>query len=194
MPPYNDPSAWAHAQFLDEGTGYVFNRTLCPDSAAHHGVTTREGNLNLSFRTEPDAARVIEGRREAASMFGTTLEDLVVPEQVHAAGVAAARESDRGRGARGYEDAIPGADALVTNVPGLLLGVMIADCLPVFLFDPVNRAIGLAHSGWRGTVGKIAERTLQLMAEGYGTRPEDVRAAMCSDHRPMAGGCWTCRW
>jgi polyphenol oxidase len=151
---------------------------LCPDLRIVHGVTTREGNLNLSFRTEPNSERVISNRRAATRTFGSRLEDLVVPEQIHAAGVAVARDADRGRGSQGYADALPGADAVITNVPGLLLGVTIADCLPVFFFDPVNRAVGLAHSGWRGTAGCIAERTLGLMASEFGTSLGDVVAAV----------------
>jgi polyphenol oxidase len=143
-----------------------------------HGVTTRHGDLNLSFRTEPDHRRVLQNRVYACEAFGCGLGDLVLPEQTHGDGVALVTRSDRGRGAAEYACAIPGVDALVTNEPGTFLGITIADCLPVFLVDTAIRAIGLAHSGWRGTAGEIASRTLRLMTDAFGTQPSNVVAAI----------------
>ncbi len=76
------------------------------------------------------------------------------------------------------ETALRGYDALVTNTPGLFLGITIADCLPVFCFDPIHHALGLAHSGWRGTAGRIAARTVETMAEAFGTRVRDCLIAI----------------
>ena len=67
---------------------------------------------------------------------------------------------------------------LITNEPGVILSTFYADCVPLYFVDPVNKAIGLSHSGWRGTVGRIGQKTLEAMKEAYGTNPEDIYAAV----------------
>jgi YfiH family protein len=146
-----------------------------------HGVTTRHHDLNLSLRTGPDPATVLANRAHAASLFGATLGDLIIPDQVHGAAVTAVRRLDDGTLSSDKRN----ADALVTNTPGVLLGITIADCLPVFLYDPAHRAIGLAHSGWRGTAGPIVANTLQVMNREFGSKPCDITAAV----GPGIGGC-----
>ena len=69
-------------------------------------------------------------------------------------------------------------DGLVTNVPGLVLVTYYADCVPLFFADPVHRAVGLSHSGWRGTVSDIAGETVKVMQERYGTNPADLLGAI----------------
>ncbi|HEY3315259.1 MAG TPA: peptidoglycan editing factor PgeF, partial [Bacillota bacterium] len=81
--------------------------------------------------------------------------------------------------------AIPGADALITDEPGLTLLIGCADCVPVYLVDPDLPSIGLAHAGWRGTVGRIAAKTLEAMAQAFGTRSGRVLAAI----GPSIGSC-----
>jgi YfiH family protein len=73
-----------------------------------------------------------------------------------------------------YQD----VDGLITNEPGLCLSTFYADCVPLYFVDPVQKAIGLSHSGWRGTVGKIGAVTVQKMREEYGSKPEDIIAAI----------------
>src|SRR2546423_1706452 len=74
--------------------------------------------------------------------------------------------------------AVPGRDALVTDRPGLPLLATFADCCPVLLFDPVRRALGLAHAGWRGTAGGIARRAVEALGREYGSRPGDLMAGL----------------
>ena len=69
-------------------------------------------------------------------------------------------------------------DGLVTNIPGICLTTFYADCVPLFFVDPVKRVIGLSHSGWRGTVGKIGKSTVEKMQEEYGSNPKDILAAI----------------
>jgi hypothetical protein len=80
---------------------------------------------------------------------------------------------------------IPATDALITDVSGVALMLRFADCLPVLLYDPVRRAIGLAHAGWKGTVGGIAAKTASAMMEAYGSRPADIIAGL----GPCIGPC-----
>ena len=146
-----------------------------------HGITTRLGgvsegmlaSLNLSFSRGDEKERVQENFRRVSGEFGASEDRFVFTEQEHADKVRVVREEDAGKGLTCERD-YSCVDALVTNVPRLVLSVFVADCVPVFFVDPVRRAIGLAHSGWKGTAGRIAEKTLRLMSEQYGTRAEDV--------------------
>lgn len=134
-------------------------------------VTTRAGgvsdgpyaSLNLGLHVGDHADRVVENRRRAAAAVGLDLADLVFCNQAHGRQVVVVDHTDRGRGTRSSEDAVPGADALVTSTPGVGLVVMVADCVPIVLFDPVARVLAGVHAGWRGTVARVAEATLDVM-------------------------------
>jgi YfiH family protein len=76
------------------------------------------------------------------------------------------------------KDVLTDIDGLITNEPGICLVTSYADCVPLFFLDPVHKSIGLSHSGWRGTVGKMGKVTLKRMWEAFGTRAEDVLAAI----------------
>jgi hypothetical protein len=154
-------------------------------SVVQHGMTTRHRDRNLSFRTHPDPTEVRHHRADICAVFGKRLTDLTVPAQIHGNGVAVVDEDHRGQGGANFATAIAGMDSLVTDTPGLLLGITIADCLPVFLVDPRQGVIGLAHSGWRGTAGEIVLRTLTVMRDVFGTQPEQVVAAIGAG----IGGC-----
>ncbi|MCI8333773.1 MAG: peptidoglycan editing factor PgeF [Lachnospiraceae bacterium] len=134
-------------------------------------------SMNLSFSRGDDEACVRENYERLGKAAGFSCADLVCSDQTHTANVRAVTEADRGKGftrSKDYTD----VDGLVTNVPGLVLATFYADCVPLFLVDPVRRAIGLSHSGWKGTVGKIGRHTLEVMEQEYGTKPEDVLAAI----------------
>jgi YfiH family protein len=157
----------------------------CADSLTRfpfvrHGVTLRgdPDQFNFSFTTAHDHNDVREARQCLCEHLGFRARDLIVPAQAHGATVAVVGPEERASGALSPDTAIPGCDALVTDTPGLLLGITAADCLPVFFLDPVHRAIGLAHSGWRGTAGRIAPHTLETMTRAFGTRPQDCLVAI----------------
>lgn len=146
-----------------------------------HGITGRCANpvrypqgLNLSFLTAERPADVVAARQEACAALGLRLEELVAPRQVHGKQVAAVGRADRGRGAFDRESGLAETDALTTDETGVTLFVSAADCVPLLFYDPVRRAIGAAHAGWRGTVAKVAAETVARMAERYGTRPADL--------------------
>lgn len=75
-------------------------------------------------------------------------------------------------------EALEGYDALITNIPGIAIGVRTADCIPILLYDPVKRAVAAVHSGWKGTVQKISQKTIIQMIRCFGTRPENLHAAI----------------
>jgi YfiH family protein len=146
-----------------------FTRAGVVAAVTTRGESEEAGNFSFTVTQNPEA--VCANRRAACEALGFTVADLIVPQQTHGANVKVVGSEDRGRGALNAEEAIPDCDALITNTPGVLLGITVADCLPVFLLDLERRALGLAHSGWRGTAGRIVPRALTAMmgisAEGY---------------------------
>lgn len=158
-----------------------------------HGFSTRTGgvsggayeSLNLSILTEDVLANVLENRSKMAGALGIDPYSLVGAHQVHGDKIYRVRMSDKGAGATESHTVIPGTDALMTDEPGLTLTAFFADCVPIFLLDPVNKAIALAHAGWKGTVAKISVKTVIAMGEVYGTKPERLLAAI----GPSIGPC-----
>jgi len=149
-------------------------------------VTTRVGGasegafsaMNMSFNVGDDPDVVLQNRAIVSQALGVEPEYLTLPEQVHGSKVVAVDKADRGKGAITHDDAIAGADALVTRTPGLPLVVTLADCVAVSLYDTKKNAIGLAHAGWKGTLGRIAAKTLECMVSEFGTAPGDVFAGI----------------
>lgn len=150
-----------------------------------HCFTTRLGgvsegvctSLNLSFSRGDDPVAVMENYRRVAESFGKTIEDFVCTDQTHTTTVLKVGKDEKGYGVtkkRPYTD----VDGLITNEPGVILSTFYADCVPLYFVDPVNKAIGLSHSGWRGTVGRMGQKTLEAMKEAFGTNPKDVYVAI----------------
>ena len=150
-----------------------------------HAFTTREGgvsegmfaSLNLSFSRGDDPDAVRENYRRIAAAFEKEVTDIVCSDQTHTTNV---RRVDRTYGGCGVikERPYTDVDGLVTNEPGLILATFYADCVPLYFVDPVHRAIGLSHSGWRGTVARMGQATLDKMKAEFDTDPKDVYAAI----------------
>ena len=143
------------------------------------GGVSREhlSSMNLGFGRGDAEEHVYENFRRIGESIGVSSEDMVLSQQTHTTNVQVVKEADRGRGITkplGWTD----VDGLVTDVPGLVLVTFYADCVPLFFLDPVKHAVGLSHSGWRGTVGKIGKVTVETMVREYGSRPEDILAAV----------------
>jgi polyphenol oxidase len=161
---------------LESRTAYQF------DSLAGfpliHGVTTRdpglpgEGDMNIAGRLPIDEARA--NRRTWSNAIGVDADALVCGRQVHGIRVRLVDERHRGLGARIIDDALPQTDALITRSPNLPLMIYTADCVPVIAYDPVQHALGLAHAGWRGTVGNIAGQLVAAMRAEFGSVPSDL--------------------
>jgi YfiH family protein len=150
-------------------------------------VTTRTGgvsaapydSLNLGDHVGDDPAAVLANRRLVADALG--VEALTVADQQHGAGVAVVDASNAGRGMTGVTDAeaaFPATDALVTDVPGVALGILVADCAPVLFWDPVHRAIGAAHCGRPGALAGVLARTVETMTAEFGSRPDQMLAGI----------------
>ena len=136
-------------------------------------VTTRHGgwshgpyaSLNLGLHVGDDPAVVVRNRRAAASAIGLDVSDLVFCQQTHGVTVATVTGEHRGRGTLSDDDALPATDAVVTTATDIGLVVMVADCVPVVLVDPVAGVLGCAHAGWRGTVANIVAATIGSMVQ-----------------------------
>lgn len=148
-----------------------------------HCFTTRHGGVSTGFRSSMNLAvsrgdseeNVRENLRILTSALGMEMDKLVLTRQIHSDIVRVVTESDcAGPFHRDY----PECDALVTNTPGVALLVFTADCTPLLLHDPVTGAVGAAHAGWRGTAKGIGARVVEAMVENFGSRPEDIRAAI----------------
>lgn len=148
-------------------------------------VTTRHGGvsaggyatLNLSFAVGDEAANVRENRRRAAAALGADPAHFVFAAQVHGSRAEVVSAADRGRGTLAAGDAVGPADALVTATPGTVLAILVADCVPIVLYDPAAHVLGCVHAGWRGTVARTAQAALTAMCS-LGARPEDVVAGI----------------
>lgn len=154
-------------------------------SIIKHGFTTRLGGVStgifksLNFKKElgDSEVNVPENYRRVAETFGITPDRFVLSQQTHTANVRKVTEADAGKGVtcpRDYSD----VDGLVTDVPGLMLSIFAADCVPVLFIDPIKKCIGACHSGWRGTVGRISRNVLESMTSYYGSYPSDVICAI----------------
>lgn len=151
----------------------------------NHLFTTRKGgvsegifaSMNLSYTRGDKKTSVDENFRRIAAVLDSTPDRIVCSDQTHTANVRLVTEADAGKGVvreKDYTD----VDGLITNVPGLILATFYADCVPLYFVDTENRAIGLSHSGYKGTLQRMGEATLLAMKEAFGTRPEAVKAAI----------------
>lgn len=151
---------------------------------AIHGFSTRLGgvspapfdtmNLGLSQGDAPENVR--ENYRRFCAAVGADVTRLVCSHQVHGEEIRCVTAADAGKGLDRERDYR--VDGLITDVPGLPLAIHTADCIPVLFYDPVCRAVGACHAGWRGTALGIAAKTVEQMTQTYGTHPADLRCAI----------------
>lgn len=172
-----------HEHIFDEkevnGVPFLTYPLLEHTDVVTHGFSTRLGGvstgycstMNISTTRGDDPKAIEENKRRLATAIGVDADSFTYTNQTHTTNVAVVEPKDRGR--RFLE-----TDGLVTNVPGICLVTFYADCVPLYFVDPVKKAIGLSHSGWRGTVHKMGKVTVETMRDAYGTRPEDVIAAI----------------
>lgn len=154
---------------------------LLEDFPLTHGVTYRYGgvsegsfnsfNMGLHVGDTPDA--VAENRKRLAQVLGVDSSRLTCGEQVHGVGVTRVTEELVGKGAFSWDDSIPDSDAIHTNLVEVPLLLLVADCVPVLIYDAVHHAVAVVHAGWRGAIAHIVERTMDSMHEAYGTLPSD---------------------
>lgn len=155
------------------------------ETELQHGFSTRKGgvskehlaSLNLSFSVEDAKENVLENFRRIGECFGKTPEDFVLSKQSHETKVLKVGTKDRGKGItkdRDYE----GIDALITDEKGIILSCFSADCVPILFYDPIHKAVGACHSGWRGTKGKILQNVVEEMRKHFSSNPAEILVAI----------------
>ena len=164
---------------------YISYRALADIKWLKNGFSTRLGGvsegvlstMNLGFGRNDLPENVVKNHEIIANAIGFNPENIVASKQTHTTNVKIVSKKDCGKGIyreRDYDD----VDGMITNEKGIVLATYFADCVPLYMVDTQIKAIGLSHSGWRGTVGKIGKVTLDLMKETYGTNPKDVIACI----------------
>lgn len=137
-----------------------FNSLIAAESTRHGGVSPAPfASLNLGINTDDDPANVEENRRRFFHGIRADAFGFASSHQVHGTEVLNATQAGR----------FGGYDALITNRPGLLVGVTVADCVPILIYDDEHRAVAAIHAGWRGTVDGIVTKTLGMMQQQFGT-------------------------
>lgn len=170
---------------FNNGVPYISYRILDDIPWLKNAVSTRLGgvskdylaSMNLGFNRGDLDENVIRNHETFANAIGVNPKNIVTGNQTHTTNVKVVTKDDCGKGIyrdRNYTD----IDGLITNEKGIVLATYYADCVPLLIVDTKNKAIGLSHSGWRGTVGKIGKVTIEKMGELYGTKPEDIVACI----------------
>ena len=167
-----------------------------------HGITRRVRGLglddgNLGYGPPRDVTDAWAMRQRWCAAVGIDPERLVTAGQVHGATVLRVRADQAGLGARPGSGRVGIGDALITDEPGVALVSLHADCLPLFLVDPVRPAVGVVHAGWRGTTADVAGEAVRAMASAFGSQPERLLAflgpaigACCYEVGPEVAAAW----
>lgn len=168
----------------NKGTGLYCAEALDKAGGVSHGFSTREGgitvdppkaSLNLSWTRCGSPEEVIANFKIFAEGAGIDYDDMAVVNHEHGANVLRIAHEHRGRGF--YKDPLPPCDGIITDDPTVTLVTSHADCGAYFFYDPVHRAIGMAHAGWKGTLLRIGAEMARRMAEEFYTDPSDIIAA-----------------
>jgi len=154
-----------------------------------HAVTTKSNDLpyafSLAMHTCERAENIVANREILSTLLGDEKDlHFIVANQTHSDNIRIIREKES-KGWKQLEDAIENCDALITNVEGVVLTILTADCVPVLLYDKEKKVVGAVHAGWKGTKAQIVSKTIQKMAEVYGSDPEDIIAGIA----PSIGSC-----
>ena len=149
---------------------------LAQENSIQHFVTDRSSNatdeeFTLSFSSSPDRTFIQQNRNLLAVAMGIESSGLYFPSQVHKTRIVHVKKNTP-------REELLETDALITSESELCIAVMSADCVPILLYDKKNNAVGAVHSGWRGTVARILEKTLQQMHQIFGTKGEDMFAGI----------------
>lgn len=171
--------------FLAHEENGLLIKTSTVLSGVRHGFSTRTGgvspapwdSLNLGVGRGDDMDRVRENYRRFYAVLGTDEHRAVLSKQVHEDNVRHVTAEDCGKGLFRERD-YTSVDAMITDTPDIPLVVFSADCGIILLYDPVRRAVGAAHAGWRGAAAGIVYKTVRRMQETFGTDPRDLRAAI----------------
>ncbi len=170
---------------MESSIPYLYFPELKRFSFIKHGFSTRLGgvskgdftSLNLSFSRGDEVEHVKTNYKRLVRAMDLDDTSLVFSDQIHDSKIHLVTQGDPSI-TDCYEKHLTGIDGLITNVVGVTLVTSYADCVPLYFVDPVHKAIGLSHSGWKGTVKKIGKKTVEAMQMSFGTNPEDLVCAI----------------
>ncbi len=187
-----DPARPVMRQRAINGAQYLTFPAIEKTGVVRHLMSTRLGgvsegdlwSMNVSFSRGDKPENVNENICRIAGALGCSTGDFVFSDQTHTTNIRHVTAADKGKGIlrpRDYAD----VDGLITEEPGIVLSTFYADCVPLLFVDPVKKAIGLSHSGWKGTAGGMGRKTVEAMEKAFGSRPEDILAgigpSICQD-------------
>lgn len=150
---------------------------LAKNDQVIHFSSTRVGgvssghlfSLNLGHTVNDNPRNVNQNLESLALAIDIKKSQIVFPKQTHSSNIGIVKS---------VNEIFPDTDALITNVPGICICVRTADCTPIILYDPVQKAIAVIHSGWKGTVQRISMKTIRIMHKEFGTNPENIIAGI----------------
>lgn len=169
----------------DAKLAYITFDSLENTGLVKHCFSTRLGGvskgifstMNLSFVRGDDKEAVLENYKRIAEVLECKTSDIVCSQQTHTTNIKRVTKEDCGNGVI-VDNCFKDVDGLITNEAGVVLGTSYADCVPLYIVDIENKAIGLSHSGWRGTVEQMGRVTLEAMAKEFGSEPENVKVVI----------------
>ncbi|WP_297525825.1 peptidoglycan editing factor PgeF [Sulfurovum sp.] len=164
-------------------------KNLSEETGCLHAVTQKDPMepyaFSLALHTGEASREIVANRKKVISELGLAKEmHFVVAEQTHSDHIAVIGEKET-KGWEGIEDAVADCDALITDVPGVMLMILTADCVPVLLYEPEKKVAAAVHAGWKGTYTEIAAKTVRMMADRFGCDPRMIRAGI----GPAIGKC-----
>ncbi|MDB5053596.1 MAG: multicopper polyphenol oxidase [Bacilli bacterium] len=135
-------------------------------------------SLNCGLHVADLNDDVVANRTRVAAAIDFPIDSWTYGNQVHGCHVKLVTSLDKGKGIDSLETAIQATDAFITQQAGICLGALFADCVPLYFYDPVHKAVGLAHAGWKGTVLRVAAATIAAMRQSFGSMPSDINATI----------------
>lgn len=163
--------------FCFENGGIEFIRVSLPGawavfSTRNGGVSTPPFlSLNMAFHVGDAEQAVLRNRKVFTDFVGIPLDRVVCAQQVHGTKIQVVTPEDCGKGVYSEKDAMPETDAMVTAHKNVVLAGFFADCVPIYIVDPVKSVVALAHAGWKGTVNRIASKTVNTMCNEFASEP-----------------------
>jgi len=174
-----------------QGAPFFFFEKLLAFDELRHAVATRLGGvspepyntLNLCLRTGDEAQNILRNYRLLGRILQFNLSTLICSRQVHGYKVAIIDNSSTKNKSFTLKPAVSGFDAMVLSKKNFTAMIKIADCVPIMFFDPVKKIVAIAHAGWRGTLGEIAQKTVKAMVHRYGWRYTRVQVRRSREYQ-----------
>ena len=164
---------------------YTF-KNLTQQTMCHHLVTQKEPtapySFSLALHTKEEPSKILKNRNLLKEYFPKM--NFVVANQTHSSNIHIVTKNQE-IGWQKAEDAIENCDALITNIPNVMLTILTADCVPILLLDPKQKIVSAIHAGWKGTKEEIAFKTVKKMQEEFNSNPSDIIAGVA----PSIGKC-----